>query len=175
MPIEVIVEHRLCLDIVPFPQLRKVHGLEGFLTVGSREIIVDQEQIERFETRYRFTLAHEVGHWILHRDLYPAGSITDLESYLAWQERLTGRDLDDLDFQARNLGGRILLPREPFLAAVREELTPVRPELPEGVRGRNLCRFLAERVAPRFVVATAVAETRLFGDGLCEDLGISRR
>ena len=47
------------------------HGwdhLSGALIVDRREIWVDAEEARDWPRRRRFTIAHELGHWVLHRD-----------------------------------------------------------------------------------------------------------
>ncbi|MFQ6671843.1 MAG: ImmA/IrrE family metallo-endopeptidase, partial [Candidatus Tectimicrobiota bacterium] len=66
VPIEEIVEFELGWDIVPIQGLRRLLDVEGFLS-GDRETLwVDEDIWRTFPARYRFTIAHEVGHFIFH-------------------------------------------------------------------------------------------------------------
>ncbi|MDE0098432.1 MAG: ImmA/IrrE family metallo-endopeptidase [Truepera sp.] len=79
IPIEDIIEKHLKLrieldnlhQVLDVPQERLEPDIFGALWVDRREIWVDQsldpEERPSIEGRYRFTLAHEVGHWCLHR------------------------------------------------------------------------------------------------------------
>ncbi len=174
VPIEEIVEFGLGLNIVPFPGLRAEFDVDGFLTFVPTTIYVDQLQMERYEPRYRFTLAHEVGHWLLHRDLYVDAGISDLASYIAAYEQMDDGAQNEMEFQARNLGGRILLPRGPFVGALTEVFEPFRPKLPKTADVRQVCARLATILAPRFNVSDQVVQTRLVGDGLCEEVGLKK-
>ncbi len=69
VPIELIVE-RMGIDIVPVPGLKRGYDLEGFTSCDRQAIYVDEQEPFNYETRYRFTLAHEVGHVILHDYLF---------------------------------------------------------------------------------------------------------
>lgn len=76
IPIEPILEVHLGLGL-SICNLREALGFEdavGALCVENREVLVDErldpERYPEFEGRYRFTLAHEVGHWQLHRHIY---------------------------------------------------------------------------------------------------------
>jgi hypothetical protein len=174
VPIEEIVEFRLGLNIVPFPNLRAEFDVDGFLTFVPTTIYVDQSQMEGHEARYRFTLAHEVGHWLLHRDLYADAGITDLASYIAAYEAMDDDAQSNMEFQARNLGGRILLPRAPFVTALSEAFEPFRSKVPKGADTRLVCGRLSKFLGPRFNVSEKVIETRLVGDGLCEEVGLKK-
>ena len=53
------------------PQLATGQALSGLLLAGKGEIWVNEAEAREWPTRRRFTIGHELGHWILHRD--PAG------------------------------------------------------------------------------------------------------
>jgi Zn-dependent peptidase ImmA (M78 family) len=52
------------------PGLHTLIETDGFITSDLKEIYVDESVYTKWPNRYRFTLAHEVGHAILHRDLF---------------------------------------------------------------------------------------------------------
>jgi hypothetical protein len=66
VPIEQIVEFGLKLDIVPIPGLEEAFEVVGFTSSDLSEITVDEYVYESQANRYRFTLAHEDGHVVLH-------------------------------------------------------------------------------------------------------------
>jgi len=178
VPIEEIVEFKLGLNIIPFPDLSKRFDVDGFLTFVPDSIYVDQGQLETQETRYRFTLAHEVGHWILHRDLYADAEVHNLEGYFKAYGELDDDALKDFEFQARNLGGRILLPEARCVAAAKAALPNARQMAAKAGQGANeklVCGAIARLVADQFKVSHQVAETRLWGDELCKKLGMKGR
>ena len=70
IPIEKIIEFQLKLDIIPIPGLHKVFDIDGFLSSDRTGISVDDGIYHSRIGRYRFTLAHEIGHFILHKGLY---------------------------------------------------------------------------------------------------------
>jgi len=63
VPIEEIIEFALKINIVPIPGLQKALETDGFISSDFSTISVDQFVLEERERRYRFTLAHEIGHW----------------------------------------------------------------------------------------------------------------
>jgi len=66
VPIDEIVEFDLDLEIVPIPQIENLLGVVGYLSTDLQTITVDPIHMEKVTTRYRFTLAHEVAHILLH-------------------------------------------------------------------------------------------------------------
>src|SRR4051794_23092027 len=76
----IAVEH-LDIDVQEHPDLRSVPGapalapgaaLSGLLLPHKRRIWVDAQEARRSSGRRLFTIAHELGHWELHRDDGPA-------------------------------------------------------------------------------------------------------
>lgn len=75
VPIEEIVEFQLRIDIVPFPGLHKAYDTDGFTTSDLSAIYVEEYVYMNVQTRYRFTLAHELGHVALHADFYASPGV----------------------------------------------------------------------------------------------------
>ncbi len=74
LPVEIgsIVEFRLGLDIIPVHALRAEIDVDAFLRFDLTGIIVDYDcyMEDRFQNRTRFSLAHEIGHFVLHKKIY---------------------------------------------------------------------------------------------------------
>ena len=69
-PIEEIVEFDFGMDVIPIPGLRDEVGVDAFLASDLESISVDEDVMIHFKARYRFSLAHELGHHWIHDDLY---------------------------------------------------------------------------------------------------------
>ena len=89
VPIEEIVEFELGMDIVPTPGLHQFLEVDGFITSDLREIWVDQFVYDSRPGRYRFTLAHEVGHSILHADIFQSQAFHSVAQRHEPQHQLT--------------------------------------------------------------------------------------
>jgi IrrE N-terminal-like domain len=73
IPVIDIAESLLMLDIVEEDEIRALPGapidcgpLSGLLTSADQTIWVDRREAQRSPERKRFTVAHEIGHWVLH-------------------------------------------------------------------------------------------------------------
>src|SRR5437016_7880152 len=66
VPVEEIAEFDLGLAITPVRELRQKFGIDGSLSLDLNEILVDEWLMERRQARYRFTLAHEIAHFVMH-------------------------------------------------------------------------------------------------------------
>jgi Zn-dependent peptidase ImmA (M78 family) len=60
--IEAITEFDLGLNIFPFPNLQETYDVEGFISGDLNVIYVDEFIHFQQSARYRFALAHEIGH-----------------------------------------------------------------------------------------------------------------
>jgi len=126
IPIELIVE-RQGIDIVPLPGLRSVSGFEGATSSDCRTIFVDADRSEKYERRYRFTLAHEVAHVVLHRDLFSSvASVSSKEEWIAANQRLTDATGGSVEYQANCFAGLVLVPPAHLDAVVARILPDVK-------------------------------------------------
>jgi hypothetical protein len=73
IPVTDIAESLLMLDIVEEDEIRALPGapadcgpLSGLLTTADQTIWIDRREAQRSPERKRFTVAHEIGHWVLH-------------------------------------------------------------------------------------------------------------
>ena len=166
IPIEEIAEFGLGLNIVPIPGLYRDYRIESWLSCDQQAIFVDQRQCEEMETRYRFSLAHEIGHLLLHADLYCEVSLGSFEDWMSFHERLDPAVRDNLEWQARSLAGRILVPAEPLVRHAQKQIDAVKLRLPKGVDPEALFGAVAIPLSDIFNVHEEVVRIRLSGDGI---------
>jgi hypothetical protein len=147
IPIEPIIEKHLGLR-VEFDDLHRVFGLPGGARFGKKpdifgaiwletgKIIVDEsldpEERPLIEERYRFTLAHEVGHWRLHRPLVRANS--DKETQRPTVVCRSSRAKDRVELQANLYASCLLMPRKLVFQAWRDRFGN---DHPRGLRRKD--------------------------------------
>ncbi len=122
VPIEQMVEFGLNLDIIPLPGLHAEYELDGFLSGDMTEISVDLYVFESFPSRYRFTLAHEAAHLVLHGDALKEvapGSIADWKRFV---RDLPEADRGWLEWQAYSFAGLVLAPCKPLAELYHDDL-----------------------------------------------------
>jgi Zn-dependent peptidase ImmA (M78 family) len=166
VPIEEIVEFGLGLDVVPLPNLYRDFQIESWLSHDTRTIFVDLRQCEEMETRYRFSLAHEVGHLFLHADLYRGSRLTSFSNWLAFHDELDPILRDSMEWQARSLAGRILVPAATLLDQAQQLLDRVKKRLPKSMNSEALFGSISIPLADVFKVHEEVVRIRLSGDRL---------
>lgn len=112
VPIEEIIEFNLGLDIVPFPGLQRDFDIDGFISGDLTCIYVDDFIYLNRPARYRFTLAHEIGHLVLHKDLIEnirPKSVADWKDFIL---QVDEEEYDWLEWQTYTFAGLVLVPRK---------------------------------------------------------------
>lgn len=111
IPIEGIIEFDLGLHIIPIPFLYKDFGQNGFLSVDRTKIFIDEYQYDNFVEKYRFTLAHEIGHFIMHESFYDGLSFDTQQEYINFlQTTIPQKDLFWFETHGDWFAGHLLVP-----------------------------------------------------------------
>jgi hypothetical protein len=167
VPIEEIVEFGLGCDIVPAPGLHQLLEVDGFITSDLREIWVDQFVYDNRPARYRFTLAHEVGHSILHADIFKGQSFRSTAEWKSFVNSIPDKEHSWLEYQAYAFAGLVLVPAAPLESAARECVDKVKSE---GIDLYENWDFAWSRIAAflakQFDVSSQLIDKRLQKDGL---------
>lgn len=156
--IELIVERELKLDLIPLPGLYKITGSEAFLTGNLKEIVFDTD---RPEVRIRFSIAHEVGHYILHKEQI---KMLRSESYEKWREiinNIPGPIWGRAEYQASEFAGRLLVPKQALIQSIKKRKSQIRQAkkiLNED--SAALIEYLASNISKEFVVADKTMSIR---------------
>jgi Zn-dependent peptidase ImmA (M78 family) len=174
VPIEEIIELQLGLDIIPTPGLLRGFETDGFLVRDFSSIYVDDFVQSNRPTRYRFTLAHELGHLVLHRELLEEqASFDDVDSWRAFVRAL-GPDKDSYEYQGYAFAGYLLVPKHHLAAKTSQCLPEIQAEISAaksaGIPRTKYLDFavssLANKLAGVFDVSPEVIQKRIKNDKL---------
>ncbi len=174
LPVDVfsLVELELRLDVIPFDDLQSKYRIDAALTQDFTGIYVDGESYVHWErgpvwkqNRLRFTVAHEIGHWVLHREY--AAKIR-FASFDHFARHFKGEDPARywLEQEANEFAGRLLVPAERLREHFDEFARRIGEIMPAWLRSEDLRLRFAEQVAPRFGVHAQSLLTRLDREGL---------
>jgi len=169
IPVEAILEGHLGLglDFDDLPSLLGIPDVLGAMWFSERRIIVDQslDAIEnpRKEGRYRFTLAHELGHWELHRHVYLAdanqSSLFGGEGKPSIVCRTSARK-EPAEWQADMFSGYLLMPKAMVFSEWQKQLGELEPYVATDEMADLSAKWgLAEDEQPTVEVAKALART----------------
>lgn len=122
--VEDLIELELGLEIVLDYGLKQKAGVEAFLSANLKQIRVDNNEYEtnNLSNRYRFTLAEEIGHFYLHKDIYNEGvKYESVEEFIDDYAKMDEDDLGWIEFQAREFAGRLLVPKDILKQKIEEK------------------------------------------------------
>lgn len=164
IPVEEILDLKLGINIVPIPGLFRLHNIDAFLSSDFTALYIDDGQLENCANRARFSMAHEVGHLVLHRQYISSLEIDTIEK---WKEIVLGKGTGHavMETQANMFAGFLLMPSDLLATAFENEKARLQrhPQfqsapLPDD---RTLAAYLAKSIAKVFDVSEQSAQLRL--------------
>lgn len=174
LPVDVfsLVELDLRLDVIPFDDLRARYLVDAALKADGTGIYVDAETYILLDqgpewklNRLRFSLAHEVGHYVMHRHLPQPQSFASLPDFARWLKLYDGR-IYTVEQEANEFAGRLLVPVERLRSIYDDLTTKFRQIMPRGAFPPALRDTFCERAAQKFGVNAQVIATRLDREGI---------
>lgn len=166
--IEHIVDVELGLDIVPVRHLYRGYGIDGYLSADRSAIYVDEAAYDHTVLyHYRFTLAHEVAHLVLHRDLFDAAEFGSIEDWKRFLGEMPEWARSRYEWQGYNLGGLLLVQEEPLDRHISSAVEMARKKSFDEIDLREEAHrdYIAEYVGRRFDVSQDVILKRGAKDG----------
>lgn len=165
VPIEEIVEFNFNINIVPVLGLQREFEVEGFTAGGLKNIYVDEYIYTDRITRYRFTLAHEIGHIVLHHHLYSAHKFKSIHGWKEFINSMTEEEHSWLEYQGYAFAGLILVPKKSLVKYTNEWTKKIKDK---GISMEKNWDFawdlITEHIAKAFLVSPDVIEKRLEKD-----------
>jgi len=181
--IEQIIELDLEIDIIPIPGLKQLPkkrdlDIDAFISPDFSSITVDQGIMMKVRPRYRFSLAHEIGHMVLHQEFYGKFEFGDSEEFIQVFARIPHRLWKPFEKQANEFAGRLLVPQDELARnyPLAEDFAEYRvlEEFPgmdsdfRDVYTDSIRRVTIQFLADRFDVSSSAMEVRLRKDGFIE-------
>ena len=136
-------------------------------------IIIDK-RLRNIPTRYRFTKAHEISHWILHRRLYspynmPYNFRNTGNSYIANRQEAVGRknpveaktDFEWSEWQSDCLSAALLMPACTFIPTAQHFISTVAESAGKLIYGSKESRSITGEIARIYEVSPRSVAIRL--------------
>jgi len=160
--IEEIVEIKLKIKVIPIPDLMSQCGVDAQITSDFTSIYVDQKNYENDTNRFRFSLAHEVGHYVLHEKFYKDLKISSFVDVIAFMDEIDAEEYSHLEVQANKFGNYLLLPRKELLRIRNTVLEEIRKKHDiKNIDEKTLNSYLAGYISSQFVVSSGATEIAL--------------
>lgn len=166
VPIEEIAEFQLKLDIIPILGLQKVIETDGFTYGDQSAIAVDEFIYNGRLSRYRFTLAHEIGHIVMHSQ-YFRHQVNSIDKWQVYIDSIPDEQYSMMEYQAYCFAGLVLVPTNKLMDLIPSVIDGVKKigiysELPNDF----VWDIVKSRIASLFNVSKQVVHKRMEKDNL---------
>ena len=167
LPVKILdlAEFDLHLDLVPVNGLREQLDIGALLMGDLKSILVDKRAFmsPRLEYRLRFSVAHEIGHLVLHRDIYAGLQHTTATEWFDYISAIPEVEYGWVEWQAYEFAGRLLVPPEPLREAFQAAIQSAQAAGYSDwlAADEAALDYIATRIAPKFGVSAEVIAKRL--------------
>ena len=159
------------MDIVPIPGLQESHDVVAYLTNDLAEIRVDNYVYKHRENRYRFSLAHELAHKVLHEQVWDRLRFDSIQKYQESLQAIPEKDYRFLEYHANVFAGLVLVPPSKLAVLFKECVSLAQQNgidiLDEATGGREYVESFLGR--DHFNVSAEVIHRRVEADGLWQN------
>jgi hypothetical protein len=171
IPVDVlsIVEFELDLEIRVSTGLKEDADVDALLLGDWKTLIVDPKQYMdgRFINRLRFSIAHELGHYVLHKAVFDEIPRHTPEEWMAFMMDIPDKEYSFLEYHANEFAGRLLVPLNELHKQFQDALREVEKNgLPRARLTDAHLSFLCNPLSRYFGVSVDVIERRLSKEGL---------
>lgn len=163
LPIDMerVIYEGLNMDIEPRHGVSRLIKIDAYLKSDLTGIVVDYDQYmddkNRYERRLRFSFAHEIGHYVLHKYIYNKFEIESPKEYYDFIINIPDYEYRAFEFQANEFAGRLLVPRERLIAELNQVCDEAKGYGDQGLIQADKELFI-ERTAPRLCRPFGVSE-----------------
>jgi len=157
------------LRIWPVPGLAAY--AEAYIPIKSGFVFIDEEQYQKAENfRYRFTLAEELAHHLIHRPYFEGMSVEEIQKT---QKSFSDGEYVQLEREAKRLAGAILMRKSLYLPRYMQFYGDHRER---GGHHLNSIKFAVQELSKDFfascvAVAIRAVSTEMIDQEEFEDLG----
>lgn len=93
------------LEVIEFDFGEEANNISGFIDIEKKKIYVNSNDSENRKT---FTVAHELGHWLLHREKLD----TNPDYAILYRQPLGKANKDPIEAEANFFAATLLVPKE---------------------------------------------------------------
>jgi hypothetical protein len=177
IPVDIfeIVEFELGLEIRTILNLREAGDVDALLLGDLKTIAVDQNDFlnDRSQNRLRFSIAHELGHLILHEDVFSKIHYSSVDEWIAFFQKIPEDQYYWIEQHAYEFAGCLLVPREKLVEKLTDAVALAKSAGFDAwdTSGDSTRQFVAHGIARHFGVSDQVIERRLTREKLWPPAG----
>ncbi|MBI5102271.1 MAG: ImmA/IrrE family metallo-endopeptidase [Nitrospirae bacterium] len=172
IPVDIfqIVEFDLGIEIRTIANLREAGDVDALLLGDLKTIAVDQNDFlsDRAQNRLRFSIAHEIGHLILHQDIFLKIQYSSIDEWIAFFQKIPEDQYTWIEQHAYEFAGSLLVPRDKLAEKLNDAVAFAKSSGFDAwdSSGDSTRQFLAHGIARDFEVSEQVIERRLIRENL---------
>jgi hypothetical protein len=164
LDVEVIAEFDLDIEIRTVGGILDECGMPAQLGPGGQRpiIVVDADQWRAQTSYYRFSVAHEIGHYVLHRE-WLRGVWALYDSVESWKQVVASRSDSDygwLEAQADEFASYLLAPEQVFDPLLETQLALLDGQL-DTLQADDIIPYLANPISSQFGMSSSAAQARI--------------
>jgi len=164
------VEFELGIEIRTIFNLKEAGDVDALLLGDLQTIVVDQNDFlsDRAQNRLRFSIAHEIGHLVLHNDTFSKIQYVSIEEWIAFFQKMPEDQYTWIEQHAYEFAGCLLVPKEKLIERLNDAVALAKNAGFEAwdSSGDSTRQFVAHGIARYFEVSEQVIERRLNRENL---------
>jgi len=169
--IEKIVAFRLKLRPEPIHGLFSSIDIDAYLNIGLRAIFVDYDfyMNEKYANRMRFSFAHELGHFFLHKEVFAAFDLVDTAAWKNFILNVPENEYSNFEWQANEFAGRLLVPHSDLVLAIEQAANIIKEKNLINYLGNDpdaVLSGISPSICKPFGVSADVIKRRVEREGL---------
>jgi Zn-dependent peptidase ImmA (M78 family) len=147
-------------------ELQKTHSIDAFVSHDLQNIYIDNAVMEsRSPNRYRFSLAHELAHIVLHKHVFENICFRSLREWKQVIQSMKETDRRWLEWQAHSFAGLLLVPRKPLREKLGEAVNMATDAGLDVHKYPDVAKdYVCNWIGKDFEVSAQVVEKRLDKD-----------
>jgi hypothetical protein len=170
LPVEVeLLLYPLGLELVLHHSIKDTGDVDALLLGDLKTIIVDYQDYinDRMQNRIRFSIAHELGHFILHQEKFKDIAHATIKDWVQFIQRIPDAEYSLMEYQAYEFAGRLLVPSERLEKEFRKSIQKAKDAnfFSWDKTGDVALGFIANPISRIFGVSSEVIEKRLRREG----------
>ncbi len=158
--IERIIDVKMGMAVIPVPGLYSLLGIKAYISSNWQEIMVDKQAYENEKHRLAlaFSYAHEIGHLVLHKDIYNDLKIENQLDYYCFTEAKSSETCNfhrNAEIQANMFASFLMAPPNQLRQAKEKILLEKQADLKElgGLDEELLNEYLAMELSEKFGIS----------------------
>ena len=164
IPVDEIIDPRMGLNIFPLPGLTRASddddGIVAYVNSKLDTITVDDFAYKQQSPRYRFSIAHELAHIVMHQAIFPRLRFDSVADWKRIQAEIPELQYRRLEWQAHAFAGHLLVPTAELQAAWSEYIAVVEGKNLD-TRDDSVCLFAEKHLGDTFRASAAVLHIRI--------------